>query len=68
MSHDEMYEQPVQTAPPVTVGPTPAPGSNDSLLAQVSAFGDVAREANDECPTGKDAIKEMVRRRNLSGQ
>jgi hypothetical protein len=38
------------------------------LLEQAKGFAQVAREAANDCQTGEDALKEMQRRRNGSGQ
>jgi len=68
MNHDEIYEQVAENAAGGAVGEAPPVVSNQALLEQVQAFGDVAREADKECPKGQEAEKEMARRKNLSGQ
>jgi hypothetical protein len=44
------------------------PASNEGLLAQVRAFGRVARGAAATCLRGKDAEKELEDRKNVHGQ
>ncbi len=39
-----------------------------SLREQARGWGDVAREAYDDCEKGRDAEAELHRRRNRSGQ
>lgn len=38
------------------------------LLEQARGFAQVARDAVNECERGEDALKELHRRRNKSGQ
>ena len=55
-------------APP-TGGPGDSTGpSSGSLLEQARGWGEVAREAYDDCEKGRDAEAELHRRRNRSGQ
>lgn len=42
--------------------------SGGSLLEQAQGFAQVAREAVQDCQRGTDAAKELLRRRNQSGQ
>ena len=68
MNHDEIYEQVAENAAAGAVREAPPVVSNRVMLGQVQAFGDVAREADKECPKGQEAEKEMARRKNSSGQ
>ncbi|MFO0819496.1 MAG: hypothetical protein U1A77_16225 [Pirellulales bacterium] len=59
------------TRPPVTVessggGPEETAGAGIQNIAQ--GFLDVARAAYDSCQHGKDATRELERRKNRSGQ
>ncbi len=42
--------------------------SSGNLLEQARGWGEVAREAYDDCEKGRDAEAELHRRRNRSGQ
>ena len=54
---------------PAGGGPTDGPGaSSGNLLDQARGWGEVAREAHDECEKGENAEAELHRRRNNSGQ
>ena len=39
-----------------------------SLLQQAKGYSEVAREALQDCERGEDAVKQMHKRRNRSGQ
>ena len=43
-------------------------GGPSPLLQQAQAWANVAREANDECVRGEEAERELLARRNESGQ
>ncbi len=55
-------------APPSAGPGDPSDPSAGNLLEQARGWGEVAREAYDDCEKGKDAEAELHRRRNRSGQ
>ena len=59
---------PTRQAPLETAGPGADDAGPGSLLEQAAAYGNVAREALDDCTTGINAEDELQKRRNRSGQ
>ena len=55
---------------PANVAPDPAPEESVSggVVSLGAAFLNVALQAMEDCQRGKDAVEEIKRRRNVSGE
>ncbi len=49
-------------------GPAPEPSNADEIRARADAWQNVARRARASSHRGEDAVSELQRRRNTSGQ
>ena len=56
-----------KTSPPSTEDMPPQP-EGGGLLRQAKGYGDAARRARENCSRDEAAEKELMRRRNKSGQ
>jgi hypothetical protein len=68
MSQTQLHEPILGTTLQRPADEPGAAATNEGLLAQVHAIGDVAREAAGRCLKGKAAEEEIQKRENTFGQ